>query len=103
LDLEKAREAAENAKDKAESAAQDMFQFYANLLCVYAKYGWNKIVQKQTQSDPYTDLQGISRKGPRGLLWKAFNDSMMFHLLTMFPYSAADQERYYLTNILKKP
>jgi hypothetical protein len=35
-DLKKAREAAENAKAKVESAAQDMFQFYANLLSVDA-------------------------------------------------------------------
>jgi hypothetical protein len=28
---------------------------------------------------------------------------MMFHLLTVFPYNATEQERYYLTNMLKKP
>jgi hypothetical protein len=38
LDLEKAREATEKAKVKAELAAQDMFQFYVNLLSVDAKY-----------------------------------------------------------------
>jgi hypothetical protein len=38
LDLKKAREAAEKAKAKAELAAQDMFQFCANLLSVHAKY-----------------------------------------------------------------
>ena len=27
----------------------------------------------------------------------------MFHLLTVFPNSAAEQERYYITNMLKKP
>jgi hypothetical protein len=27
----------------------------------------------------------------------------MFHLLTVFPNSAAEQERYYITNVLKKP
>jgi hypothetical protein len=27
----------------------------------------------------------------------------MFHLLTMFPINAAEQEKYYLTNILNKP
>ena len=46
LDLEKVRKAAENAKAKAESTAQDMFQFYTNLLSVDAKYAWNKIVQE---------------------------------------------------------
>jgi hypothetical protein len=32
-----------------------------------------------------------------------FNDSMMFHLLTAFPINAAEQEKYYITNVLKKP
>jgi hypothetical protein len=93
LDLEKAKEAAENAKAKAESAAKDMFQFYANLLSVDAKYSWNKIVQEQTQSDPYTDLQGVSKKGPRGPSHKSFDDCVMIHLLTMFPNNTAEQER----------
>jgi hypothetical protein len=28
---------------------------------------------------------------------------MMFHLLPVFPINAAEQEKYYITNILKKP
>jgi hypothetical protein len=27
----------------------------------------------------------------------------MFHLLTVFPKKAAEQEQYYITNVLKKP
>jgi hypothetical protein len=103
LDLKKARKATENAKANAESAAQDMFQFYANLLSVDPKYAWNKIIQEQTQSEPYMDLQGVSRKGTWGLSRKVFDDCLMFHLLTMFPNNAVEQERYYLTNMLKKP
>jgi hypothetical protein len=68
LDLKKAQEAAEETKVKVELAAQDMLQFHANLLSVDAKYAWNKIVLEQMQSYPYTDLQGIFRKGPRELL-----------------------------------
>jgi hypothetical protein len=61
------------------------------------------IVLEQTQPDPYTDLQGIARKGPRGLVCKSFDDCMMFHLLIMFPKNTAEQERYYVTSALKKP
>jgi hypothetical protein len=32
-----------------------------------------------------------------------FNKSVMFHLLTAFPINAAEQEKYYISNILKKP
>jgi hypothetical protein len=102
LDLKKAKEATENAKTKAESAAKDMSQFYASLLSVDAKNVWNKIVQEQMQSDPCTYLQGVSKKGPRGPLQKSFDDWVMFHLLTVFPNNT-EQKRYYLRNVLKKP
>jgi hypothetical protein len=45
----------------------------------------------------------MSRKGPRGLLRESFNNCVMFHLLTVFPNNAAEQEKYYLSNVLKKP
>ncbi len=32
-----------------------------------------------------------------------FNNCIMFHLLTAFPINTAEQEKYYVTNILKKP
>ncbi len=53
-------------------------------------------------SDPYMDLQGCSKKGPRGFSSKSFDDCMMFHLLTMFPNNVAEQERYYIINVLTK-
>ncbi len=96
--LEKAKFAAETAKNKKESAAKDMFQFYSNLLSADDKYAWNKIVKKQTESDLFKDLQGVSRKGPRGLSCESFDDCVMFHLLTMFPSNAAEQEKYYFSN-----
>ncbi len=41
-----------------------MFQLYADLLSINAKYTWNKIVHKHTTSKPYTGLQGCYKKGP---------------------------------------
>ncbi len=58
----------ETAKNKHDAAATKMFQFYANLLSLDAKYAWNKIVREQMEADPFKDLQGVSRKGPRGCL-----------------------------------
>jgi hypothetical protein len=80
-----------------------MFQLYTNLLSVDAKYAWNKIVQEQTASDPYTDLKGCTKKGPRGCFSKLSDDCVMSHLLAMFANNVAKQELYYITNMLKKP
>jgi hypothetical protein len=102
-ELKQAVGATEEATTKCDKVAKDISQLYANLLSVDARYAWNKIVWEQTNADPYKDLQGLTKKGPRGFLHKYFEDCMMFHLLTMFSYSAAEQGRYYITNMLKKP
>jgi hypothetical protein len=62
----KAMFAKETAKNKKEATATKMFQFYANLLSLDVKYAWNKIVREQMEADPYKDIKGVSRKGPRG-------------------------------------
>jgi hypothetical protein len=85
------------------AATSEMFAFYLNLLSPESKYVWNKIVSKQPESDLFVNLQGVSLEGQRGMPCKSFNDCIMFHLLTAFPINAAEQENYYVTNLLKKP
>jgi hypothetical protein len=102
-DLEKADQAQSTAKGAMTAAAIKMFSFYLNLLSPESKYSWNKIISEQMESDPYINLQGDSLKGPRGMSRKLFNDCVMFHLLSAFPINAAEQEKYYISNVLKKP
>jgi hypothetical protein len=102
-DLEKAKQAQEIAKGAMTAAASQMFTFYLNLLSPKSKYVWNKIVSEQMESDPFVDLQGVSLEGPRGMSCKSFNNCIMFHLLTAFPINAAEQEKYHILNVLKKP
>jgi hypothetical protein len=90
---DKANFAKETAKNKYKSAATKMFQFYANSLSLDAKYTWNKIVKEQTEADPFKDLQGVSRNGPRGLLQDLFDNCIMFLLLTVFLNNTAEQDK----------
>ncbi len=104
VDLEKAMKAVEDAKGAMTAATSQMFTFYSNLLSHNSKYLWNKIVRKQTESDPFVNQQGVSLEGPRGMSCESFTDCIMFHLLTVFPINAAEQEKYYIRNLLlKKP
>ncbi len=74
------------------TAATKMFAFYANLLSIKVKYAWNKIIEEQTEGDLYVDLQGVLQKGPRGMSHQLFDKCVLFHLLTVFPVNAAEQE-----------
>ncbi len=102
-DLEKAMQAQSTAKGTMNIAASKMFMFYLNLLSPESKYAWNKIVSEQMESDPYVNLQGDSLEGPRGMNCNLFKDCVMFHLLTTFPINTAEQEKYYISNVLRKP
>jgi hypothetical protein len=103
VDLEKAMQAQETPQGTMTAAATLMFTFYSNFLSPESKYPWNKIVVEQTESDPYVNLQGVSLEGPRGMSCELFNNCMMFHLLTVFPINAAEQEKYYISNVINKP
>jgi hypothetical protein len=102
-DLEKAKQAQETAQGAMTAAVNLLFTFYSNLLSPKSKYAWNKIVVEQTEGDLYVNLQGVSLEGPRGTSCESFNNCIMFHLLTVFPINAAEQEKYYILNVLKKP
>ncbi len=103
VDLEKAKKTMEDAKGAMTAAASQMFTFNLNLLSPKSKYSWNKIVSKQMENNPFVNLQGVSLEGPRGMSHKSFNNCVMFHLLTAFPINAAEQEKYYILNVFKKP
>ncbi len=102
-DLEKAKQAQETAQGAMTAVTNLMFTFYSNLLSPKSKYAWNRIIAKQMEGNPYVNLQGVSLEGPRGMSCKSFNNCIVFHLLTVFPINAAKQEKYYISNILKKP
>jgi hypothetical protein len=102
-DLEKAEQSQSTAKGAMTAVASKMFMFYSNLLSPESKYLWNKIVGKQTESDLYVNLQGDALEGPRGISCESSNNCIMFHLLTTLPINAAEQEKYYISNVLKKP
>ncbi len=95
-DLEKAKQPQETAKGAMTAAMNLMFMFYSNLLSPESKCTWNKIVSKQTGGNPFVNLQGVSLEGPRGMSCESFNDCVMFHLLTVFPINAAEQQKYYI-------
>jgi hypothetical protein len=103
VDLEKAKQAQKIAKGAMTAATSVMFAVYSNLLSPECKYAWNKIISKQTESNPYVNIQGVSLEGPRGMSCKLFNGCVMFYLLTAFSIIAAEQEKYNVTNVLKKP
>ncbi len=84
-------------------AAEGFFSLYANLLSKDARFRWDKVVSSQVGTAPWTDLQGNEHKKECKKSMESFQDCITFHLLDMFPSDAAEQQRFYISNVLKKP
>ena len=83
--------------------AGKMFVLYKNLLSKNARSKWTTIVASQIGASPWTDLKGTVHSEPRSPSVQSFEDCVAFHLLTVFPQDAAEQESYYVNVHLKKP
>ncbi len=85
------------------TAAECFFSLYVNLLSEDARFRWDKIVSSQVRTAPWTDLQGNEHEKEREKSMESFQDCITFHLLDMSPSDAAEQQRFYISNVLKKP
>ena len=95
-------EAAKAAADRAK-AAEGIFSLYANLLSVEQRIYWDNIVEKQIGVTPWTDLKGVKHTEVYVKSEKSFRLCVTRHLLTIFDEDAAERQRYYISNQLKKP
>jgi hypothetical protein len=64
---------------------------------------WDKIMQEMHTKDPWVSVDGVSHKGICVCSWSVFLDCIKLHKLTIFPVDAAEKQRYYMTQTVKKP
>ena len=102
-DIETHKKEAEEAEERRAEAAEGFFSTYANLLSVEARIAWENILERQIGTAPWTDLKGKKHKEEQKRTKVSFDDCIIHHLLTVFPYDAAEQQKYYISNVLKKP
>jgi len=91
------------AEKKRVEAAEGFFSLYANLLSVEARVAWDRIVTRQIGTAPWTDLKGREHREVPTKTYKPFVDCTKHHLLTVFNFDAAEQQKFYISNLLKKP
>ena len=73
---------------------------YANL-SEDMRFPWDKIVKDQVRTASWTNLKGIEQTVVREKSRESFDDCMTFHLLMVFASNAAEQQHFYISNMLK--
>jgi hypothetical protein len=83
-------------------AAEGFVSLYASLLSVEACTHWDKIVDCQIGVSPWTDLKGHEQHTVHTKTYKSFLDCTKHHLLAVFREDATEQQKFYISNLLKK-
>ena len=60
-------------------------------------------MSSQVDTAPWTDLQGEEHEEARAKSYTSFTDCVTMHLQMVFPEDAAERQRLYISNVLKKP
>ena len=99
----KATAAKIRSQEAIESAGQAIFLQYSTQLSETARRPWTTIVGEQINCEPWTDVYGVEHPTKRSATWDSFRECVQLHLQTVFRTDAAEQERFYISNGLKKP
>ncbi len=102
-EVQRQEEKMRQAEETRVAAAEAFFSTYANLLSIEAHIAWERIVEQQIGTTPWTDLKGKKHSKVEPKTKKSFDDCVTHHLLTFFSADAADRQKYYINNYLKKP
>jgi hypothetical protein len=94
-DLQKAREVAIAEITKA-------YELIHNYFVGEARTQWDKITPEMHSKDPWFGVDGESHSGPCRRTWSSFLDCIELHKLTIFAVDAAEMQRYYMQQSMKK-
>ena len=82
--------------------AEGFFLLYKNLLSKDAQFHWDDIVLEQIRAAPWINLRGKKHKRAHEKMQESFQGCITFHLQTMFPSDATEQQHFDISNIMKK-
>ena len=85
------------------SAGQAIFLQYSTQLLETVCCPWTTMVREQINCEPWTDVYGTKHPTKRPASWTSFQECVQLHLQTIFRTDAMEQERFYISNGLKKP
>eukprot|EP00804_Cyclotella_cryptica_P004309 CCRYP_013505-RA/>CCRYP_013505-RA protein AED:0.87 eAED:1.00 QI:0/0/0/1/1/1/3/0/326 len=85
------------------SAGQAIFLQYSTQLSETARRPWTTIIGEQINCEPWRDVYGTEHLTKCPASWTSFQECVQLHLQTVFRTDAAEQERFYISNGLKKP
>ncbi len=90
-------------KSFAVDQAQKAYKLFHCFVVGKARMQWDRIMNEMHTKNPWIGVNGKSNKGIHVKYWVSFMDCIELHKLTIFPAGAAEKQRYYMQQTIKKP
>jgi len=103
LELEETEKLVSEAKAEFLKAVQKPFDLVRQLLIGEGRTQWDKIIKEMFDRDTWVGVNGKTHEGPRMRTWKSLTDCIELHKLTVLPADAAEKQRFYVQQVVRKP
>jgi hypothetical protein len=101
--LKTTKKALEKAEKNVLKEVVKCYELFRTYFVSEACTQWDKVVQEMHQKDPWVAVGGSLNPGPRKKTWESFLDCIELHKLTIFSCDAAELQRYYMQQHIRKP
>jgi hypothetical protein len=90
----------QRAHDKA---IAKLYEQLRNLLSGDAQSQWDHVCREMHKNDSWAAVDGKITKGRHPRMWISFLDCLELHKLTVFSADAAEKQRFYIQQAVRKP
>ncbi len=101
--LSNLKKALKAKKDVAVEKAQEAYKLFRCFVVGKAQTNWDRIVNEMHTKNLWVSMNGRPNKGLCMHSWISFMDCIKLHKLTIFLADAAEKQRYYMHQRIKKP
>ncbi len=90
----------QKARDKTVTKSYEQLR---NLLSGDVQSQWDRVCCKMHENDSWAAVNGQVTEGRRPQTWMSFPDCLELHKLTVFSADAAEKQRFYIQQGVRKP
>jgi hypothetical protein len=93
----------QEAQKAHNKAIAKLYEQLRNLLSSNAQSQWDRVCHEMHERDLWAAVNGQVTKGRRPRMWMSFLDCLELHKLMVFSANAAERQRFYIQQVVRKP
>jgi hypothetical protein len=103
VEIEQTTQMLQESQRAHDKAIAESYEQLRNLLSHDAQSQWDHVCHEMHENDLWAAVNGKITKGRRSQMWMSFLDCLELNKLTVFSADAAEKQRFYIQQAVRKP